>query len=162
MLETILEAVCRCIAEQGIQAVRAWNAEQLQEGAVVAVGLAGGSLFSPGAGNYLGMSRDALTGVEVERFGWRAELTLALDCYAPVDGKDCLSVFAGAVQALQKLGGGLKLRQVDCGEIGYDKASRRYHCRGKLRGTAFLIGEQPEDGEEIRHFILKGVAGLGE
>lgn len=162
MLETILEAVRQCIAEQGIQAVRAWNAEKIREDAVVAVGLASGSLFSPGAGNYLGVYRDAHNGVEVERFGWRAELTLALDCYAPVDGKDCLSVFAEAVQALQTLGCGLKLRQVDCGEIGYDKASRRYHCRGKIRGTAFLVGEQPEDGDEIRHFILKGVVGLGE
>ena len=157
VFEELLTAVRRCMKAAGLPVQPAMAASAMPEGAVVSVGLAEGELCPAGAGAYLGLTRDRETGDEVEQFGCRAELTLFFDCWSMEGGGACLELFQQAAASLEGLAGGLRLRQISCGEAAYDKGCRRFHCRGTARGTAFFVAEADGETAVIRDFTLRGV-----
>lgn len=157
MFDQILSAVRSCMEADDLPVRAAMETAAIPEGNVISVGLVEGELCSAGAGAYLGLTRNPKTGDEIEQFGCRAELTLFFDCWSAEGSGACLELFQRAASSLQNLSGGLRLRQISCGEATYDKNCRRFYCRGTARGTAFLVAEADGETAVIQNFTLKGV-----
>ena len=77
--------------------------------------------------DYLGERFDRDSGQWTELYGRKAELTFGLDLYAPPSAGEAglQAAFDKLMEALAGGGpGGLILREVSCGETGYDTAGR--------------------------------------
>ena len=77
--------------------------------------------------DYLGERFDRDSGQWTELYGRKAELTFGLDLYAPPSTGEAglQAAFDKLMEALAGGGpGGLILREVSCGETGYDTAGR--------------------------------------
>lgn len=128
-LERIQEKLADHLRKQGVPAAAAWPVREREKltGAVAAVSLRGCSAGPSGFQDYLGERYDADSGQWQELYGRKAELTFGLDLYAPPSAGE-----AGLQAAFDKLmealaggdPGGLTLREVSCGETGYDTAGR--------------------------------------
>ena len=133
-LERIREKLAEYLTKQGVSAAAAWPVKEREKltGAVAAVSLRGCSAGPSGFQDYLGERYDADSGQWQELYGRKAELTFGLDLYAPPSlGEEGLqAAFDKLMEALA--GGrpsgpgpaGLTLREVSCGETGYDAAGR--------------------------------------
>ena len=80
MLDAVTEKLCSELKERGIEAVRAFPAQDVPDGAAVAVGLKKASVGPGGFGDYLGLA------VGEERFGVRCKAVFSLDIFSPPPG----------------------------------------------------------------------------
>ena len=128
-LERIREKLADHLRMQGVPAAAAWPVREREKltGAVAAVSLRGCSAGPSGFQDYLGERYDAGSGQWQELYGRKAELTFGLDLYAPPSTGEAglQAAFDKLMEALAGGGpGGLILREVSCGETGYDTAGR--------------------------------------
>lgn len=87
-LDALRTAVAEQLRQAGVNAVTAMEGARAgrRRGAVAAVSLSRVACVPGGFQDYLGRRADPKTGKERELYGRKAELTLALDIYAPRDG----------------------------------------------------------------------------
>lgn len=117
---------------------------------------------SQGAGfcDYLG-ERENEAGVPVELYGRRLSVTFALEFYAPRDAGSgaaaCHALFDQVTGVLQTgLPAGLRLRNITCAPVEFDRTLGLYHCRAEALCLAYLYAEAAESGL-LLDFELKGV-----
>ena len=126
---------------------------------VVAVSAIETDAVSSGAGEYLGIFRDAENG-ERELYGRYLEVTLGLFICSPDTeqyGAGAVSrVFGQIVSAFSDKRLPLKVRSLKCGETEYDGVTGMYVCRAEAKCRCFMTAEIREDGE-FSDYILKGV-----
>lgn len=162
MLETIIQALLNTLSKAGIRCVSQYPMDALEpeNGAVVCVGVKSSRLLSSGAGEYLGI-REAESGNRSEVFGFRLELNLGLDIFAPDEEGEgalgCVSMFSLISDALYELPSGLKNRELVCGAPKPDGLTEMYHCPCELRCAAYLVCEADDETGEFADFVLRGV-----
>ena len=126
---------------------------------VVSVGLLGGNGSSPGFLNYIGVEYDASKDKYDEIYGKRMDLTFSVDvrCHREnEEGSNCISVLSKVFQLLDDIGSGIRIREITCGDVSYDRTLGMYCCRAEVALTAFLYGKIEEDSTEFTKFTLKG------
>lgn len=161
-VDLVRQAVIERLRSQGVRAEaaysRAWAGRY--DGAVIAVGVRGCVSAPAGLGNYLGTERDERTGAEREVYGRRAEITLALDTYAPRDAGagGCLAALERAHDALSDgVAAGLRPGKMDWGEARFDRDSGMFLQQGSLQCDAFFLAAVEAETGLLLDFRLKGV-----
>lgn len=160
MPDAVLDALTEALTAAGVRAVRAYPDTVLSrgEGPVVCVGMKANQLVSAGAGDYLG--QETVNGVLAEVYGFRMDLTVSLDIYAPDDGRGaaacglCAEAVCGA---FSRFPSGLKPRALECGETAFDAETGMFRLPMSLRCAAFLLREKNSETGEFTDFALKGV-----
>ena len=126
---TARQEMAEFLQHRGVHAVGAWDSQSRRRHSkpVAAVSLQEVESRSAGFQHYLGERYDADAGQWLELYGRQAELTFGLDLYAPPSAGEAglQAAFDKLMEALAGGGpGGLILREVSCGETGYDTAGR--------------------------------------
>ena len=162
MLDVILDTVVSTLKGAGVTAFRAFpeTAENLPAAGGVSVEAETYKVSGAGLGDYLG-TRAANGGkAEKELFGKRLELTLGLEVFAPFGGAGGATVCGQAAdnlhEALAALPVGLKVLEMDCGEVSADEELNAYRCRCTAKCLAFLVAETDGEAPEFTDFKLKG------
>lgn len=152
MLDAVTEKLCSELKERGIEAVRAFPAQDVPDGAAVAVGLKKASVGPGGFGDYLG-----LAGGE-ERFGVRCRAVFSLDIFSPPPGGSAgLSKAADALMAaLGSMAGGGSA-ELNIGAAEFDAKLCRLRCRCELGAQFWLVRESAEPGGGFEEFVVKGM-----
>lgn len=161
-IETIIDRVKRAIKDSGISAAVTDHPGDLQnrfDGPVIFVGFSSGSGVSAGFLGYIGTEYDENADEYYEIYGKKLDITLSLDIRSPLTkkgGAECTAVFSDIVCAVDDLGNGIKVREISCGDVFYDKVPNMYCCRAELKCTAFLYARKTDDSSEFTDFKLKG------
>lgn len=161
-MELVRQAVIGRLRERGVPAEAAYSREWARRyaGAVVAVGVRSCVSDPAGLGGYLGTRWDAEAGTERELYGRQAELTVALDAYAPREagGGACLAALEAAHDALTECpAAGLRPGSMELGEVDFDTDAEMFLQRGSLRCRAFFLAETEAETGLLLDFRLKGV-----
>ena len=161
-VELVRQAVVERLRAQGVQAEAAYSREWAgrYQGAVVAVGVRGFASTSAGLGSYLGAVWDREAGTDREIYGRQAELTLALDAYAPREAgaAGCLAALEAAHDALTvSPAAGLRPGRMDWGEARFAPDSGMFVQRGSLQCGAFFVAAVEAETGLLLSFRLKGV-----
>lgn len=131
-----------------------------QEKPVVAVHMKSGSGIPPGFYEYMGIRYDPDLDDYTELYGKKLELTLGLYIYSPktpqFGAEACMAVFRRILERLSAIPDCLRVKEIQCGETGFDEKTDMFLCPAELKCTAFLYAEKRDDGE-ILDFILRGV-----
>ena len=161
---TELDALRSCMADllraHGVAAVEAWPGRDRQRltGVVAAVSIRS-CTAEPGAfWEYLGEELDADAGVWRERYGRRLEVVFGLDLYAPGEGGGgaCQEGFDALAGALNTGGsGGLRVRSLSRGEVGYDQDLDVLKCPVEALCQTYLYASAEESGS-FTDFVVKG------
>ena len=162
-LDAITSIVRDTLVAGGFQAAICdypFGGKMRHETPVVSVGIKSGSGVAAGFAEYLGQQYDSENDTYNELFGKKLDVVIGLHIYSPKSesfGADgCLSVFSEAASILSKLPGGLRIREITCGETEYDAAIGMFHCPVDLKCTAFMYAIKKEEND-ILDFTLKGV-----
>ncbi len=141
------QAVAEQLRENGLNAVTAMESARAGRWreAVVAVSLSGVVCAAGGFQDYLGVWKDPETGKERELYGREAELTLALDVFAPRDGGE------GACQAA-----GLAALEVRAGRVEFLEADGLYREEVSCRCGAWLVARIDDEAGAFVDFEVKG------
>ena len=128
-LERIPRYMADYLSANGVAAEPAWSGRERTAltGPKAVVSVRKCQVGPAGFQDYLGERYDADSGQWQELYGRKAELTFGLDLYAPpsVGEAGLQAAFDKLMEALAGGGpGGLILREVSCGETGYDTAGR--------------------------------------
>lgn len=160
-LEKIRQEMADFLNDRGVPAVTAFPAipRQEREEPVAVVSLRGCRVEPVGFQNYLGDRYDPETGRWEERYGRKAELTLALDLYAPEKGdgealQTAFDTLAGAL--LLESPEGLELKELSCGQTVRDGEYRRLKRPVEAVFTACLSAAA-DAGGAFTDFVLRGV-----
>ena len=108
--------------------------------------------------DYLGERYDAGSGQWQELYGRKAELTFGLDLYAPpsVGEEGLQAAFDKLMEALAGGGpAGLVLREISCGETGYDAAGRLLKRSAQAVFDTYLYAVT-EPGGAFLDFEIRG------
>ena len=168
MLDTILDEIVAALKAAGVCAFRAFpeTAEALPAGGGVSVAVEAYRVSGSGMGDYLGTRAASGGQGEKELFGRRLELTLGLDVFAPFGGTAGAAACDRAADALRlalaALPAGVKLLEMDCGEVSADEALGAYRCRCEAKCVAFLVAETDGEAPEFTDFKLKGSVKNGD
>lgn len=159
-LERLRERMAEYLQAHGAAAAAAWPAEERARltQPVTIVSLRGCRLEPAGFQSYLGERYDGERGQWVELYGQRAQLTLALDVYAPASlGEAGLQRALAAVAEACAAGGpeGLTIQTCTWGETEYDAQARLLKRRGEAVCAAHLLAEA-EPGGAFLDFIIRG------
>ena len=126
---------------------------------VTAVGIEESAALRSGFGEYLGIYHSDETG-ERELYGKRMEVTLALYIYSPKSSghgaPGCRRVFSGIVKAMEDAGFPLRVKEIRCGDVGYDPETGMFLCRCCVKCTCIMTRELDDNGE-FTDFRLQGV-----
>lgn len=160
-IEVILTEIRRSVEELGgIDALYNYTGLDRKKHILPAVSI--GAEYAEGipAGfySYLGTKYYKETDTYAEIYGKRLNLTISLDIRCPASekgGGGCIAVFGRIASAIDDIGG-IKVKEMSCGEVSYDKVNDSYFCRSKVLITAFLYTSREEDTEEFTDFTLKG------
>lgn len=109
--------------------------------------------------DYLGMERDGQTGEEREVYGREAELTLALDIFAPRDGggEACRKAAETAVECLACRGAaGLPAVEVRTGRTEFLERDGLYRLEVACRCRAWLTARADQEAGAFTDFEVKG------
>lgn len=156
-LRTYMTALLRT---QGVEAMEAWprKGRPRLTGVVAAVSIRS-CKTTPGAfWEYLGEELDPHTGTWRERYGRRLEVVFGLDLYAPGErgGGACQEGFDALAEALNTSGpGGLRVRALSRGEVGYDQDLDVLKCPVEASCQAYLYASAQESGS-FTDFVVKG------
>lgn len=155
MTDAVLTAITELLRSENINAVREYDAAAagLDEG-LVCVGIESCRLSSPGCGDYLGQL--VRGGEVVERYGYRCEMTVLLDVFAPRAGA-CVECFDAIGAALTELPQGIKYRALVCGETVFDEVTDAFHSSCRLLCEAMLERSSTAQAGVFSDFTLKGV-----
>lgn len=154
------ERVVQQLRECGLNAVAAMEsvrANRWRE-AVAAVSLSRLVCGAGGFQDYLGVMRDQSSGVEQELYGKRAELTLALDVFAPRDGGEgmCQRAAEAVAECLVCQGAaGLSALEVQAGRVEFLEKEGLYREEVSCRCTAWLVARM-DDGGAFVDFEVRG------
>ena len=163
MLETLVTAVVGALKAEGLNAAPAYERTPIERGGqpLVCVSVRGVERTGSGFAEYLGVFADPETGAERETFGMRADVELGMDVYVSKKSEnaamECVRVFDEAARAASALSAGWKIRSINCGEPVPDGETGLFHCKGSMRGTAYLIAQPESNSGAFTDFILKGV-----
>lgn len=157
-LRQIRDAVIGALRAEGLEAEAAfpgkWASERKTPLATVAVGAAEGKNL--GFCGYLGETRDA-SGQVREVYGKRLEGVISVDVRAE-RALDCENGEETASAALLSgLPEGVRPGELSWEALTWEKETRLFLRRGRLRCEALFLAEAGEDGEVFQDFILKGV-----
>ena len=156
-LRTYMTALLR---EQGVEVMEAWPREgRPRLTSVVAAVSIRSCRAEPGAfWEYLGEELEPDTGTWRERYGRRLEVVFGLDLYAPGEGGGgaCQEGFDALAGALNTGGsGGLRVRSLSRGEVGYDQDLDVLKCPVEASCQAYLYASAQESGS-FTDFVVKG------
>lgn len=160
-LESIVSAVCSWLETLGIRAAAAYipGAARRHTEPIVTVGLKTGAAMTCGQADYLGIKTDE-TGASRELYAKRADLTLELDIWAPRTAEGsaqaCADIFGTLAARIPALPGGIRVREISCGETRFDETAGMYFCPAAMSATVFLYAQAEEDGM-FTDFYVKGV-----
>ncbi len=150
MFDEVVSAVITTLRDKGIPAAAQYRDGLLSEDKLVCVGIRSGRMLSSGAGEYLGLRQGR------EIFGFRAEITAAVDIFArsAAGYLEMLDMLGGALGSLP---GGLRGAEFSYGETEPDAETGLYRLPAELRGTAYFSAELDEESGEFSDFTLRGV-----
>lgn len=160
-LNTLREAVAQQLRQVGVNAVTAMESQRAGRWreAVAAVSLIKVVCAPGGFKDYLGVRRDPDTGKEQELYGREAELTLALDIYAPRDGGEgaCQQAAETAAETLVCRGAaGLTALELQTGRVEFLESIGLYRLQISCRCRAWLVAQMDEGGGAFVDFEVKG------
>lgn len=154
------EAVAGQLRDAGVNAVTAMEparAARWRE-AVAAVSLMRVVCAPGGFHDYLGVRRDLEAGTEQEVYGREAELTLALDVYAPRDGGEsaCRQAAEKVMETLVCQGAaGLSALELQAGQVEFLEKEGLYQLKTTCRCGAWLTAAVDSGGAFV-DFEVKG------
>ena len=159
-LETLRQAVAAALNAGGVNAVAAMEPEARRrwDGPVAAVSLAGVECGPGGFQHYLGAWKNPDTGLEEEVYGRKAQLTLALDLYAPRDAGEgaCQQALARMSEVLLTGGaGGLEVAEIAAERVEFLHQDGLYRLPVRCRCAAWLIVRR-DAGGYFTDFEVKG------
>lgn len=160
-LNALRAAVAEQLRQAGLNAVTGMESARANRWrqAVAAVSLSRAACAPGGFQDYLGVRRDPDTGKERELYGRQAELTLAIDIFAPRDGGEsaCQQCAEAAAETLICQGAaGLPALEVQTGRVGFLEQEGLYRLPVSCRCGAWLVAERDEDGEFFTDFEVRG------
>ena len=155
------DAVAGQLKKDGLNAVTAMDPARAARWrqAVAAVALARVTCAPGGFQNYLGIWKDPKTGREREVYGQEAELTLALDIFAPRDGGGaaCQQAAEAIVEALVCRGAaGLAPLEVRTGRAEFLEKDGLYRQEVSCRCGAWLTARIDDEAGTFTDFEVKG------
>lgn len=138
MLEAVRGGIVELLKNAGINAAEAFEDKPLDRSVPqVIVEIAAMKITSSGMGNYIGLCSE--DGQIREMFGDSAEISLALDVYAPENAsKTCLEV-ADAVKSALDASELVSVRRFETDRLSYDADSRMLHLPCKADCKAYLV-----------------------
>ena len=160
-----LNAWRRLVAEQlrqyGLNAVTAMESARASRWreAVAAVSLSRVVCAPGGFKDYLGVEVNPKTGEERELYGREAELTLALDVFAPRDGGEsaCQAAAEAIMECLAFLGAaGLPVLEIQADRVEFLEKDGLYRQEISCRCKAWLTAGTEDGGEIFTDFVVKG------
>ena len=161
-LDAVVDAVCDALRETGVPVVMAaypFGAKERHARPAVTVGVAGGSGVSAGFAEYMGIEYDRTADTYSELYGKRMELTLSVTIWSPktspYGAAACHSLFGDIMEATPLMPSGLKVREVNCGEVRFDSLSDMFRLGAEIKVTAFFSARRTDDAE-VLDFILRG------
>ena len=162
-IELVLEAI-RSAIEDGEAAAAIYDFPPDRKARhtlpVVSVGLKSGAAVPSGFMSYMGLRHNALTDTYSEVYSKRLKLTVSLDMRCPADGvtggTSCAALFSRVIHALDGVSSGIKVGEVTCGDVTYDRNADAYLCRAEAVCEAVLFAEKSEESGEFTDFILRG------
>ena len=154
-------AVAEQLRECGLNAVTAMESARASRWreAVAAVSLCRVVCAPGGFKDYLGVMKDPQSGAESEVYGREAELTLALDVFAPRDGGEsvCQTAAEAVVECLVCRGAaGLAALEVQAGRVEFLEKDGLYRQEISCRCKAWLVARMDEDSGVFVDFEVKG------
>lgn len=160
-LNALRAAVVEQLREAGVNAVAGMESARAHRWreAAAAVSLSRVACGPGGFRDYLGTYKDADTGRERELYGREAELTLAVDIFAPRDGgeSDCRRAAEAAAETLVRQGAaGLPVLEVQAGRVEFLERDGLYRQEVSCRCAAWLVAERDEGGETFADFEVRG------
>ncbi|HIT02587.1 MAG TPA: hypothetical protein IAC21_07185 [Candidatus Enterenecus merdae] len=160
-LDRLRRAVVTALNEGGLPAVAALEPEARRrwDGPVAAVSLVQVRCAPGGFQDYLGVEIDVQTGAQQERYGRTAELTLALDLYAPRSGGEsaCQDALALAAQVLLTGGAaGLDVVELTSDRVEFLEREGLYRMGVRCRCAAWLVARRDAGGGTFEDFEVKG------
>ena len=167
MLDTVLDAVVFALRAEGLNAFREFPERRadLKCGISVSVGIDNCKYLSSGMGEYLGTRAGTGGSADTELFGRRLELELRFEIYSPFGTAfgvaGCVRCVDSLRTSFEKLPSGIRVLDMDCGEICADDKLSAYKCVCKLRALAFMVAESDGKETEFLDFILKGIVDNG-
>lgn len=160
-LDGVISAVCAWLKTLEIDAAPAFlpGAARRHTAPFVTVGLKSGTAMTCGMAAYLGVQTDE-NGASRELYAKRAELTLGLDIWAPRTESGgataCAELFGTMAAGLPTLPGGIRVREMQCGETTYSETAGMYCCPAALTAAVYLYAQADDDGV-FTDFYVKGV-----
>lgn len=155
------DGVIQQLRQAGLNAVAAMDcarAARWRE-AVAAVAVSKVVCAPGGFQDYLGVGKDPETGREREVYGREAELTLALDIFAPRDGgaDACREAAEAAAECLVCRGAaGVPALEVCIGRIEFLERDGLYRQEATCRCGAWLTARADEEAGAFTDFEVKG------
>lgn len=153
-------AVTEQLKKNGINAVAAMESARAPRWrkAAAAVSLSGVACAPGGFQDYLGL-RKGPDGAEQEVYGREAELTLALDVFAPGDGGEsaCLRAAEDAAECLVCQGAaGVPALEIRAGRVEFLERDGLYRLPVTCRCGAWLIARLDSEAGVFTDFEVKG------
>lgn len=167
MLDAVLDEVVAALKAGGVSAFRAFpeTAETLPAAGGVSVGVDSYVVRNSGLGDYLGTRAADGGAAEKELYGKKLSLTLGLELFVPFGGAagaaGCDKAADKLRDALAALPEGLRVLEMDCGEVSADETLGAYRCRCAAKCLAFLVAETDGGEPEFKDFKLKGLVKNG-
>lgn len=160
-LNALRAAVAEQLRQAGLNAVTAMEGTPAGRwrGAVAAVSLSKMVCASGGFQDYLGVRADPETGRERELYGREAELTLAIDVFAPRDGGEraCQQAAETAAEALVCQGAaGLPVLELETGRTEFLEREGLYRLPVSCRCGAWLTARTDGGGGTFTDFEVRG------
>ena len=160
-LDTLRQTVAGQLRRAGVNAVAGMESARASRWreAVAAVSLSGAVCAPGGFQDYLGVRRDPDTGKERELYGRQAELTLAIDVFAPRDGGEsaCQQCAQAVVESLLRQGAaGLPALEFRAGRVEFLEGEGLYRQTLSCRCGAWLTAERGEGSEPFADFEVRG------
>ncbi len=160
-MELVRSEILHRLDIAGVTAVASYSTALAKEqsGAVIAVDIRKLETAEAGFGAYLGEHYDKVNGVWREEYGYSAELTIALDAYAPrvAGAAACGAALEKAYDALMTHSDdGLKNKAMEWGEVRWDKDSGLFLQQGTLYCGVHFIATVDEESFLLLDFKLKG------
>lgn len=159
-LNALREAVARQVRRAGVNAVTAMESARAARWRepVAAVSLSRVVCAPGGFKDYLGTRREP-DGNERELYGREAELTLALDIYAPRDGGEgaCQQAAEAVAENLMCHGAaGLTALELQTGRAEFLESTGLYRLQISCRCRAWLVAAAESGGGAFVDFEVKG------
>ena len=160
-LNTLRAAVAEQLRQVGLNAVSGMESARASRWreAAAAVSLGAVACAPGGFQDYLGVETDRETGKSRELYGREAELTLAIDIFAPRDGGEsaCQEAAEAAAESLLRRGAaGLTALELRTGRVEFLEKDGLYRLPVSCRCSAWLVAERDESGEFFADFEVRG------